>query len=239
MLCTDPDSHLALDGAVALTGLVGGCGQTEAPLLIARLRAEDHFIDGQVAPDCRLRSVGRATKSSQIAIMADDGLLLEYGEVGEIVVKGDFVCEGYFENPDATAQIRRNGWHLTGDIGVIDDQGFLTILDRKKDMIITGGFNVYSNEVEAVISALPGVRECVVVGAPDEKWGEMVTAVVRLDAGASIDAKAIQQECKSQLGSVKAPKRVDFVNDFPRNANSKILKKAVRDCYWIGVGRSI
>ncbi len=219
--------------------MVGGFGQTEAPLLIARLRAEDHFIDGQIAPDARLRSVGRATKSSQLGIMDDDGHLLPRGEAGEIVVKGDFVCEGYFENPEATAQIRRNGWHLTGDIGIIDDLGFLTIIDRKKDMIITGGFNVYSSEVEAVISALPGVRECVVIGAPDEKWGEVVTAVVSLDADAEIDAITIQQECKTRLGSVKAPKQVDFVQDFPRNANSKILKKAVRDTYWAGAERLV
>lgn len=219
--------------------LVGGFGQTEAPLLISRLKAEDHFVDGEIAPDERLRSVGRATPFSQLAIMADDGALLPPGEAGEIVVKGDFVCEGYFQNPEATAEMRRNGWHLTGDIGVIDDDGFLTIVDRRKDMIVTGGFNVYSAEVERVISAIPGVRDCVVIGVPDEKWGESVKAVVQPDVGVALNPLAIVAECKARLGPVKAPKSIDFVDDFPRSANGKVLKKQVRDRYWAGLDRRI
>jgi acyl-CoA synthetase (AMP-forming)/AMP-acid ligase II len=219
--------------------MVGGLGQTEAPMLISRLTSEDHFVDGAIAPDQRLRSVGRATPASEIAIMAEDGSLLPSGELGEIVVKGDFVSEGYFRNPAATAEVRRDGWHLTGDIGYLDEDGFLFIVDRKKDMIITGGFNVYSAEVERVISAIPGVRDCVVIGVPDEKWGEAVKAVVQPDNGKTLEAARIIAECRERLGPVKAPKSVDFVSDLPRNANAKVSKKEVRERYWADTGRRI
>ncbi len=217
----------------------GGFGQTEAPMSISWLRQEDHFIDGKLAPDERLRSVGRATPVSTLGIMDDDGKLLEPGETGEIVVKGPFVSEGYFEDPEATAEVRRDGWHLTGDIGYLDEDGFLYIVDRKKDMIITGGFNVYSTEVERVVSSIPGVKNNVVIGVPDEKWGEAVKAVVELDDGASVTPEQIMDLCKDQLGSVKAPKTVDFVDELPKNPNGKTLKKDVRNRYWEDAGRRI
>ncbi len=216
--------------------MTGGFGQTEAPMSISFLMPEDHFVDGRIdgelAPDERLRSVGRATPVSTLGIMDDDGKILSAGEPGEIVVQGPFVSEGYFGNPEATAEVRRDGWHLTGDIGYLDEEGFLYIIDRKKDMIITGGFNVYSTEVERVISALPGVRDNVVIGVPDDKWGETVKAVVELDAEARLDAETIMGACKEQLGSVKAPKSVDFVDALPKNPNGKVLKKVVRERYW-------
>ena len=151
--------------------MAGGFGQTESPTMVSRLAIEDHFIDGKLAPDERLRSVGKETIGSTIRIMDDDGNIMPTGERGEIVVQGDFVSEGYFEDPEATAHIRLDGWHLTGDIGYLDEDGFLYIVDRKKDMIITGGFNVYSAEVEVASAAYPGVRDIVVVGVPDEKMG--------------------------------------------------------------------
>jgi acyl-CoA synthetase (AMP-forming)/AMP-acid ligase II len=235
-----PMSVDKLKQALALFGpvMVGGLGQTEAPMLITRLPPEDHFVEGRVAPDSRLRSVGRATASSRVAIMSESGALLPPGEPGEIVVQGAFVSEGYFRNPEATAAARRNGWHLTGDIGVLDEHGYLTIVDRKKDMIITGGFNVYSAEVEGVISAMPGVRECIVIGAPDEKWGEAVTAIVVADA-APPSADEIVAAARAALGPVKAPKAVHFVDALPRNANGKVDKKAVRERYWVGKDRRI
>ena len=236
-----PMSIEKLKQAIAAFGpvMTGGFGQTEAPMSISLLLPEDHFVGGEIAPDARLRSVGRATPVSTLAIMDDDGKLLQPGEVGEIVVQGPFVSEGYFENPEATAQVRRDGWHLTGDVGYLDEDGFLYIVDRKKDMIITGGFNVYSTEVERVVSALPGVRDNVVIGIPDEKWGEAVKAVVELDADAQVDAETIIEACKAQLGSVKAPKSVDFVDALPKNANGKLLKRQVRDRYWKGAGRRV
>lgn len=217
----------------------GGFGQTEAPMLISRLSAEDHMVDGEIASDERLRSVGKATAYSQLAILDDDGNELPPNERGEIAVKGDFVSEGYFENPEATAAIRLNGWHLTGDIGYLNDEGYLYIVDRKKDMIITGGFNVFSAEVERVVSAVPGVTDCVVIGVPDEKWGEAVKAVVVAKGDHDALANEIMDRCKAALGAVKSPKSVDFVDELPKNANSKVLKREVRQRYWEAAGRQI
>jgi acyl-CoA synthetase (AMP-forming)/AMP-acid ligase II len=236
-----PMSIEKLKHAITVLGPVmsGGFGQTEAPMLITQLRPQDHFIDGKLAPDERLRSVGRATSASEVAIMDDAGNPMPAGEVGEIAVRGGFVCEGYFENDEATAEVRRNGWHLTGDVGYLDKDSFLYIVDRKKDMIITGGFNVYSAEVERVISAIPGVRDCLVIGVPDPKWGEAVKAVIQPDANAKLDPETIIAVCKDKLGSIKAPKSIDFAADLPRNANGKVVKKTVREQYWKDAGRLI
>ncbi len=236
-----PISIEKLKEALKLLGpvMVGGFGQTECPMLIAHLPAEEHFVDGKIASDERLSSVGRATPFSKLGILDENGTLLPPGEIGEIVVQGPMVMEGYFENPEATAETRVGEWHKTGDIGRIDDDGYLYIVDRKKDMIITGGFNVYSAEVENVVSTLPGIKAVVVIGVPDDKWGEAVKAVVQLDDGAKLDAKTILSKSKEKLGGVKAPKSVDFVDDFPRSANGKILKRDVRDQYWKDAGRRI
>ena len=216
----------------------GGLGQTECPMMIAHLPAEDHFIDGEIAPDSRLRSCGRATVISELGIMDDDGTLLPAGERGEIVVKGPMVMEGYVDDPEETAKLRRNGWHLTGDIGYLDEEGFLYIVDRKKDMIVTGGFNVYSAEVEGAISAIEGVVECAVIGVPDEKWGEAVKAIVRR-GDESITEELVIETAKERLGGVKAPKSVDFVEDFPRTPIGKIMKRTLRDQYWAGHERKV
>jgi len=217
----------------------GGFGQTECPMLITRLLPDEHFVGGNLAPDTRLKSVGKETPLSTVRIMGEDGNLLPSGEVGEIVVRGPMVSEGYYQNPEATAEIRRNGWHLTGDIGVLDEDGYLTIVDRRKDMIITGGFNVFSAEVEREISIIPGVRDCVVIGVPDEKWGEAVKGVVQTDAGTELSEGDIIAVVRAALGSVKAPKSIDFVADLPRTVNNKVDKKAVRNRYWESAGRSI
>lgn len=217
----------------------GGFGQTECPMMITSFPPDEHLASASLADDARLRSVGRETALSRIAIMGDDGTLLPPGEVGEVVVRGPMVCEGYFENPEATRAIRRNGWHLTGDIGMLNDEGYLTLVDRKKDMIITGGFNVYSAEVERALSTIKGIRDTVVIGVPDAKWGEAVKAVVTLDEGAALSAETIMARAKEMLGSVKAPKSVDFVDNLPRTANAKVDKKAVRSRYWQAESRVI
>jgi acyl-CoA synthetase (AMP-forming)/AMP-acid ligase II len=219
--------------------MAGGYGQTEAPLLITYLPPNDHFVEGKLAPDDRLRSVGRPTPDSEIVIVDDDGEHLPAGERGEVLIRGPFVSEGYFENSQATADVRRDGWHMTGDVGYLDEDGYLYLVDRKRDMIITGGFNVYSAEVERIITALPGVRDCVVIGVPDDKWGEAVKAVVMLDSGSKLDTDFLISECRRRLGPVKTPKSVDFVNDLPRTAAGKVDKKKVRNDYWAGTGRSI
>ncbi|WP_198972863.1 AMP-binding protein [Xylophilus sp. ASV27] len=208
-------------------------GQAEVPGAISVLRVEDHFIDGQVAPRQRLLSAGRRFPFTRVAIMDDDGnLLTQPGAVGEIVAQGDIVTAGYYKNPEATAEVQRHGWHCTGDVGYFDEQGFLFIVDRKKDMIVTGGFNVFSSEVEAAVMAHPAVKDCAVIGVPDDKWGEAVRAVIELRAGQSVEPQTLIQFVKDRLGSVKAPKEVEIVAQLPRSAVGKVLKKEVRKKYW-------
>jgi acyl-CoA synthetase (AMP-forming)/AMP-acid ligase II len=208
-------------------------GQAEVPGAISVLRVEDHFIDGQVAPRQRLLSAGRRFPFTRVAVMDDDGsLLTQPGAVGEIVAQGDIVTEGYYKNPEATAEVQRHGWHCTGDVGYFDEQGFLFIVDRKKDMIVTGGFNVFSSEVEAAVMAHPAVKDCAVIGVPDDKWGEAVRAVIELRPGQSVEPQALIQFVKDRLGSIKAPKEVEIVAQLPRSAVGKVLKKEVRKKYW-------
>jgi len=149
------------------------------------------------------------------------------------------VMRGYYKDPAKTAETIVDGWLHTGDIGHLDTGGYLHITDRKKDMIISGGFNVYPSEVEQVIWAHPAVRDCAVIGVPDEKWGEAVKAVVELNAGQSVGTAELIALCKERLGSVKAPKTVDFVAALPRSAAGKVLKKDLRAEYWRAIERRI
>lgn len=215
-------------------------GQAEVPAAISVLRVEDHLIDGQVAPRQRLLSAGRRFPFTRVAIMDDDGTLLSLpGAIGEIVAQGDIVTQGYYKNPEATAEVQRNGWHCTGDVGYFDDQGFLFIVDRKKDMIVTGGFNVFSSEVEAAVMAHPAVKDCAVIGVPDEKWGEAVKAVIELRPNQSVVPEELIQFVKDRLGSVKAPKDIEIVDQLPRSTVGKVLKKEVRKKYWQGQERLV
>ena len=203
-------------------------GQTEAPMMISMMAPRDHFADdGQVARR-RLASAGRVAPLLQVATMDSDGTLLPAGQIGEIVLRGSLVMMGYYKDPEATAEAGRHGWHHTGDIGRIDDDGFLYIVDRSKDMIITGGFNVYSVEVEQALMQHEDVQDCAVVGLPDEKWGEMVVAVVQSQPGRRIDADDLRAFVKARIGSVKAPKRVEVWPDLPRSKVGKVLKKDIR-----------
>ena len=208
-------------------------GQAEVPGAITVLTLEDHLVDGRVAPRQRLLSAGRRFPFTRVAIMDDDGKLLgQPGAVGEIVAQGDIVTQGYYKNPEATAEVQRQGWHCTGDVGYFDEQGFLFIVDRKKDMIVTGGFNVFSSEVEAAVMAHPAVKDCAVIGVPDEKWGEAVKAVIELRPNLSVTPEDLIQFVKNRLGSVKAPKDVEIVEQLPRSSVGKVLKKEVRKKYW-------
>jgi len=203
-------------------------GQTEAPMMVSMMPPRDHFnADGSVARQ-RLASAGRPGPLVQVGIMNGDGDLLPTGESGEIVVRGSLVMRGYYKDPKATQEASRHGWHHTGDIGYLDADGFLFIVDRAKDMIISGGFNVYSAEVEQVLMQHPDVQDSAVVGLPDEKWGERVVAVLQLHVGRSVDAEAIKTFVKSRIGSVKAPKQVEVWADLPRSKVGKVLKKEVR-----------
>jgi acyl-CoA synthetase (AMP-forming)/AMP-acid ligase II len=221
----------------------GGYGQTEAPMFIARLRPEEHFVNDdvstEIAPDERLRSVGRSTLISTIGILDENQHELPAGQTGEIAVRGPMVSEGYYQEPQATAKVRVNGWHLTGDIGYLDEPGYLYIVDRKKDMIISGGFNVYSTEVERALLQIEGVQLAAVIGVPDNRWGEAVAAFVQLAPDSTLTADAIIAFAKSTLGSVKAPKHVTCVDDLPRTPVGKVDKKRLREAAWASEDRRI
>ncbi|GAA1028766.1 MULTISPECIES: acyl-CoA synthetase [Amycolatopsis] len=225
-----PMSAARLEEAITRIGPVLGqlFGQSEAPMMISTLAPADHFHpDGSLARE-RFTSAGRPTPLTQVAIMADDGTLLPRGERGEIVVRGPLVMPGYYRNPEATADVSRHGWHHTGDIGYLDEENFLYVVDRAKDMIITGGFNVYSAEVEQALMTHPAVQDCAVVGLPHEKWGEQVTAVVQLHQGRTAAADELRATVKELLGSVKTPKEVLLWPDLPRSKVGKVLKTDVR-----------
>jgi acyl-CoA synthetase (AMP-forming)/AMP-acid ligase II len=216
-----------------------GYGQTEA-LGITSMSPEEYFVDGRVASDFRLSAAGRpAMPFSNVVIMNDSNEIMPSGEVGEICVRGDQVMKGYYKNPYTTQSTIIDGWCHTGDVGFFDEEGYLHINDRKKDMIISGGFNIYPSEIEQVISSFEAVQECAVIGVPDEDWGEAVKAVVELSPGKTVTAGEIIALCKQRLGSVKAPKSVDFIDELPRSPRGKVLKRELRDRYWKGLKRKI
>jgi acyl-CoA synthetase (AMP-forming)/AMP-acid ligase II len=214
-------------------------GQTEAPMLLTFLDA--HTVAAAAAgnhPE-RLRSCGRPTAAVRLAIMDDAGRILPPHQPGEIVARGTLVSGGYHNLPEATAEIRSHGWHHTGDIGYIDEHGYVYIVDRKKDMIISGGFNVYSAEVEAGVMALPQVQECAVIGVPDDKWGEAVKALVVVKRGESLTENQVIAHCKAKLGGMKSPKSVEFVAEIPKTPAGKFDRKAMRKQFWAAVDRGV
>ena len=204
-------------------------GQTEAPMMVSMLPPAEHYnADGTVATT-RLASAGRPAPLVTVGIMdPDTGELLPTGERGEIAVRGSLVMAGYYKNPEATEAASRHGWHHTGDVGYLDEDGYLFIVDRLKDMIITGGFNVYSAEVEQAVLEHPDVQDCGVIGLPDDKWGERVTAIVQLRPGRHVTAGELTAFVKGRLGSVKAPKQVEIWPDLPRSKIGKVLKPEIK-----------
>lgn len=215
-------------------------GQMEAPAAIAFMRPEEHLVDGEVASDDRLASCGRPYPLIEVQIKDPvSGSPLGTGETGEICVRGDLVMKGYYKDPERTAEVIRDGWLHTGDLGNLDGDGYLHVTDRTKDVIITGGFNVYPGEIEQVIWSHPAVEDCAVVGAPDEDWGERVTAVVETKPGRSVSAEDLIDLCRTSLGGVRTPKTVIFIDRLPRSANGKVLKKDVRSQFWATTCRAI
>ena len=225
-----PMSSARLEQAIVKIGPVLGqlFGQTEAPMMISTLAPADHFYPDGTLARSRFASAGRPTPLTTVAIMGEDGTLLPPGERGEIVVRGSLVTPGYYKNPEATAEASRHGWHHTGDVGYLDSGGLLYIVDRLKDMIITGGFNVYSAEVEQALLAHPAVLDCAVVGLPDDKWGERVTAVVQCHPGQVVDLGELHVFVRDRVGGVKAPKQVEVWPDLPRSRLGKVLKTEVK-----------
>jgi len=197
-------------------------GQTEAPQIVTFLSGKELMSERYVT------SVGRASLLSDFAIMGADGQVLPPGETGEIVVRGQMIMSGYLELPDKTAETIVDGWLHTGDLGCVDENGYLFLRGRSREVIITGGFNVYPIDVENILSGHPLVHDVAVFGLPDEKWGEAVTAAVQLKAGASLSEEALIAYAKQQIGSVKAPKHIHFYDDLPRNPVGKVDKVSVK-----------
>lgn len=233
LLVGSPVSPEKLRQAVAIFGpcLCQAYGQVESPMIVTWLSPEDVAAAAAGDRPERLASCGRPSRSVRVAIMDEDGTLLPDGEAGELVVRGVLVSREYYDMPDATAEVRTHGWHHTGDVARRDKDGYLYIVDRKKDMVVSGGFNVFSAEVEAAVTELAAVRECAVIGIPHEKWGEAVHAIVVAD---NIGETEIISHAKARLGGVKAPKSVAFVPAIPRTAAGKMDKKALRAAYWTG-----
>lgn len=214
-------------------------GQTEASMVLTCMRPEDYASALSPGGDRRrLLSCGRAGPFARVEIMDDAGRLLPAGQTGEIVVRSAMVMRGYVGDAAATREAGAHGWHHTGDIGVVDEDGYVYLVDRKRDLIISGGFNVYPSEVEQALWAHPAVQDCAVVGVPDDKWGEAVKGVVELKPGAAVDAATLIGFCRERLGALKAPKSVDFVDHLPRSAVGKVLRREVR-ALWDGQERRI
>jgi len=165
----------------------------------------------------------------RIRVAGPDGQPLPPGEVGEVLIRGDSVMAGYWRNPEATAATIRDGWLWTGDMGALDEDGFLTLKDRSKDLIISGGSNIYPREVEEVLLHAPGVAEVAVVGAPDPEWGEVVVAFVVPGPGAVLDVAALDAYCLDHIARFKRPKRYVIVDALPKNNYGKVLKRALRE----------
>ena len=214
-------------------------GQGEAPMTCTSLPKDEHVTGGDPVKLRRLGSAGRATTAVQVRIVDEDDQPVPPDTLGEIVVRGDLVMKGYWNKPEATAETLRGGWLHTGDIGSLDPDGYLYITDRKKDMIISGGSNIYPREIEEVICQHPAVFEVSVIGVPDDKWGEAVKALVVLRPGESATEALLIEHCKRHLASYKKPQSVEFLPVLPKNAYGKVLKRELRDRYWADRRRKV
>ncbi|WP_458098481.1 AMP-binding protein [Roseomonas sp. WA12] len=212
-----------------------GYGQTEAPSAILTLSRQDH----QDPDDSILASAGKPYPGITVRLLDDSDAEVPQGEIGEICVRGPLVMAGYLKQPEQTAEALRSGWLHTGDMARQDARGFFHIVDRKKDMIISGGFNVYPKEVEDVLTAHPAVSTAAVIGVPDEKWGEAVKAIVVRRPGMEVSAAELSSHVRDRKGAVSAPKTVDFVEQLPLTVLGKPDKKALRAPFWEGRARAV
>jgi len=208
-------------------------GQGEAPITITGLTADAH-ARLLAENDPRIGSAGQTRTDVLAACVDENDNVLPAGKPGEVVARGEIVMPGYWNNPEASAETLRNGWLHTGDIGYFDEQGYLFLLDRAKDMVITGGNNVYPREVEEVLIQHDDIAECVVFGIPDDYWGEAVHAVVVRREGAQLSDKDVIAYCGENLAGYKKPKAVDFLDALPVSGYGKVLRREIRDTYWQG-----
>jgi long-chain acyl-CoA synthetase len=213
-------------------------GQTET-LNVAVLEKADHKVEGSAKEVKRLESAGKPLGQGEMRIVDKDGHDVPVGEVGEILARSDRMMTGYWRMPNETAETIEDGWLHTGDVGRMDEDGYIYLVDRRKDMIISGGENIYSREVEEVLYMHPAVLEAAVVGVPDKKWGESVKAVVVLKEDAEACEEEIIDFCKEHLASYKKPRSVEFRDVLPKTGSGKIKKAEIREEYWKGQERRI
>jgi fatty-acyl-CoA synthase len=217
-------------------------GMTETSPYLTLSILKEHLKKLPYEDQLRFKSkTGREFIGVQLRVVNEKGeeIKADEKEVGEIIVKGDIVTKGYWKLPDETVKAIRDGWLYTGDMAVIDGEGYVTIVDRKKDMILTGGENVYSTEVENILYMHPAILECAVVGVPDEKWGEAVRAIVVLKPGQKATDQEIIQFCKDRIAHYKAPKSIDFMDVLPKTGSGKIQKRELRNTYWEGYEKKV
>ena len=215
-------------------------GQTEAPMALTSLPREAHVVADRAQAGHRAR-LGRPCLpiGTQIRLVDDDGRDVPVGEPGELIARAANMMSGYLDDPQATAAALRDGWLYTGDVARMTADGLITIVDRKKDVIVTGGFNVYPREVEDVLFEHPAVRQAAVVGVPHEKWGEEVHALVTLHPGAAVTAEELIDFVRARKGPLAAPKTIEFTDEVPVTNLGKIDRKAIRARYWSGRARMV
>lgn len=214
-------------------------GQGEAPMTISYLRKEDHLTNNDSTAERRLASAGISRTDVEVRIVDEDDRDVTTGTIGEIAVRGDVVMAGYWKRPEITSETLRGGWLHTGDLGMMDENGYIFLLDRKKDLVISGGNNIYPREIEEVLLKHPAVYEVAVIGVPDPLWGESVKAIVALRPGSTTTGEELIAFCQAHLASYKKPRTVEFIPQLPKNAYGKILKRELREQYWQGQQRRI
>jgi long-chain acyl-CoA synthetase len=216
-----------------------GYGLTEAAPLLTVLRPQDHELDSD-GNNPRLASCGKPVPGVDVRVVKDDGSEIKPGETGEIIARGPNIMAGYWKRLEDTAAAVRDGWLYTGDLATVDEDGYIYLVDRKKDMIVTGGENVFSTEVEAALYEHPAIKEAAVIAIPDQNWGEAVHACVALIDDQSVNADDIIEFCRSRLAGYKIPRSVEFfVGELPKGGTGKILKKELRERHWRGQTRRI
>jgi acyl-CoA synthetase (AMP-forming)/AMP-acid ligase II len=210
-----------------------GYGQSETGPAISHLSKEDHnVLDKPEKEQKKLTSAGRPDIGVQVRIVDEAGKDVELGKVGEIIVRSKHTMVGYWHKPEETKEALVDGWVYTGDMGYYDDEGYIYIADRKKDMIISGGENVYPREVEEILYQHPAILEAAIIGVPDPYWVERVHAIVVIRKGESTTPEELTAFCKKRIASYKVPKTIEFVDSLPKNPANKILKRELREKYW-------
>jgi long-chain acyl-CoA synthetase len=214
-------------------------GQSEAPMTICLLGKKDHMLEGDAKEKARLASVGRPYTLVEVRVVNEDGKDVAVGEMGEVIVRGDHLMKEYWQLPEETAEAFKEGWLYTRDMAKIDKDGYIYLVDRKSEMIISGGLNIYPNEVEQVLYQHPAILEAAVFGVPDRDWGESVKAVVALKSGRTATEQEIIDFCKNYLASYKKPKTVEFMASLPKSPEGKVLRRILREPHWKGHERRI